>query len=137
MDLLKTLKAQHALLEEKCLALTARLEENDCAGARALLAELHAEFMAHIRLESEALFPPLLAGAEAQKATAQLSLARSFETGVGIICDALGRAAARPADDQEVDAFAQDWATLLHALRSRFAAEEASLFPMYARFARR
>lgn len=134
MDLVQTLKTQHANLEEKCAALNARLEENDAAGARAVLAELRADFLAHVLLEKEKLYPALLAKTEAQDAKAQTILTRSFEGGVGIIVDALERVTARHAQTDAVDALATEWATLLHALRSRITAEESSLYPMYSRF---
>lgn len=134
MDLVQTLKTQHLRLEEKCAALNTRLEESDLPGAQALFVEVCAEFAAHVQLENEKLYPELLAKVEASpELKGQGLLAKSFADGVGIITDALGRVTARHAQTPSIETFASDWATLLHALRSRMGAEESSLYPMFTR----
>jgi len=126
------------LLEEKFLALGDRLVENDGAAVRALLGEIATLLDAHVALEDERLYPPLERKAEAAGEKSTLILARSFQGGMAVITGALDRLVARQrmASTFNADDFAHEWNTVLHALRSRIHAEEASLYPIYRRLVR-
>lgn len=132
------MKSQHALLEQLLTSLSERLAENDGEGARKLLPELHRTYSAHVALEEQKLYPALLEKAEAGGHATQALLARSYEGGMGVLTSAIDRFVNRHHSEVEadLDLFAQEWSTMVHALRSRFHAEEQSLYPMFARLTR-
>lgn len=132
------MKSQHVVLEERLSEISERFAEDDAAGARQLLPSLRSLFTAHVGIEAEQLYPKLLAQAEAQNQRTQAVLAKSFADGIDLLTSALDRFVTRyeSTHDTRLDDFAQDWSTILHALRSRLAAEEQSLYPMYARLVR-
>lgn len=132
------MKTQHAQLDAKFSALSERLAENDSAAIPGLLSEIRVLFDQHIALEADKLYPLLLEKAEAAGQQGQLLLAKSFQDGMNVITGALTRFFAKyqSATSIDVDAFAHDWNTMLHALHSRVQAEEVSLYPMFARLTR-
>lgn len=132
------MKSQHAQLEQLLASLSERIAENDGAGARQLLPELHRTFGNHVALEEQRLYPTLLEKTAEGGLTTQALLARSYANGLGVLTSALERFVGRHQSEvnPDLDVFAQEWSTMVHALRSRFQAEEQSLYPMFARLLR-
>lgn len=116
-----------------------RLVESDAAALRGLIGEIKVLLDAHVGIENEQLYPPLIEKAQAAGETSTAILAKSFQDGMSVITGAVDRLVARHQTGDaplNLDAFTQDWNMVLHALRSRFQAEESSLYPMYRRLVR-
>lgn len=131
---IEQVETEHRALETAMAALDAAISSHHVDDATVALSRLQALLTLHFALETEQLYPALLARAKSTPST--YSLVSMFASNLGRI--AAGAMAFlerwnRPLSVDEMATLAAEWRTIHHILVSRVQDEEKVLHPIYGK----
>lgn len=136
MGLLETLRRQHGEIEGIVDRVNAALDAADPEGIRAALGDFTLLLLAHLQLEAGQIYPALMQAAEQRQEPRLSETARAFATNLQHLHAALHALVSRHSGmELDLVGFRRDWSRLAEMLLARLAAEDETLYRMYAEIA--
>lgn len=138
MDLVATLKEQHAAVQKLVGALDEAIGRGDDAKCRELMRTMGSALMGHLALEDRELYPGLVKFAEEQDDRHLATVARTFMENMARISGALvGFVERHSSGNVGLDRLRAEWPAVRQTLAQRIAAEETTLYPLFVRASKR